>query len=39
MALGTIADLNVNFTASPTAWSFGLTFDLAPTLRRAGLPF
>jgi hypothetical protein len=32
-------DLNVNFTASPTAWSFGLTFDLAPTLRRAGLPF
>ena len=32
-------DLNVNFTVSPTAWSMGLTFDLAPTLRRAGLPF
>jgi hypothetical protein len=32
-------DLNVNFTATPTAWSFGITFDLAPTLRRAGLPF
>ncbi|HET7506325.1 MAG TPA: N-acetylmuramoyl-L-alanine amidase [Kofleriaceae bacterium] len=32
-------DLNVNFSASPSAWSLGLTFDLAPTLRRAGLPF
>lgn len=32
-------DLNVNFSASPNAWSVGLTFDLAPTLRRAGLPF
>ena len=32
-------DLNVNFTVSQTEWSMGLTFDLAPTLRRAGLPF
>jgi hypothetical protein len=32
-------DLNVNFSVTPDAWSLGLTFDLAPTLRRAGLPF
>lgn len=32
-------DLNVNFSVTPTAWSVGFTFDLAPTLRRAGLPF
>jgi len=32
-------DLNVNFSVTPSAWSIGLTFDLAPTLRRAGLQF
>lgn len=32
-------DLNVNFSVTPTQWSIGLTFDLAPTLRRAGLAF
>lgn len=32
-------DLNVNFSVTPTSWQIGFTFDLAPTLRRAGLPF
>jgi hypothetical protein len=32
-------DLNVNFSVTPNSWSMELTFDLAPTLRRAGLPF
>jgi hypothetical protein len=30
-------DLNVNFSYTPEAWSVGFTFDLAPTLRRAGI--